>query len=354
VALASALDKDKYDISVVTFYDGGRFECEMENLSGVNYVSLKKKGRWDVFPFMWRMVMTLRRIKPDILYSFLVSANCIAVLIPICCPVRRVVWGVRSSNKDISRYGWFSALFSRLEEMLSRIPDLIICNSKAGMRHVQSLGFPGKRMRVVPNGIDSEKFQPDRLSGKELRSAWGINAGETVVGLIGRFDPMKGHSIFLRAASLISAKCPAVRFVIVGSGSESYKAELLKLQSELNLQKQVIWAGSIATMNSAYNAMDLVVSSSIYGEGFPNVVGEAMACGVMCVVTDVGDSAWIVGNTEQVVPPSDHMALAEAIMRCMTRNELTGDERARTRILENFSVQALAARTDVLLSKLLV
>ena len=113
---------------------------------------------------------------------------------------------------------------------------------------------------------------------------------EKLIGRIARLAPDKGYPIFLEAAALLSKERKDVRFVIAGAGPESYRRQLQLLSQELGLAERLIWAGARPDMPAVYNALDILCSSSD-SEGFGLTVAEAMACGVPCVATDVGDSA---------------------------------------------------------------
>ena len=200
----------------------------------------------------------------------------------------------------------------------------------------------------MPNGIDTLRFRPDREAGARVRAEWGIGDDESLIGLVGRLDPMKGHACFLQAAALLCARRSGMRFVCVGDGPEHYRESLRALAGQLGLGDRLIWAGTRTDMPAVYNALDMAVSASAYGEGLPNMLGEAMACGTPCVVTRVGDSAWVVGETGVVVPPEDPAALADAWATMLRRieEERAGLSRAaRLRIEQNLSVEALVRNT---------
>lgn len=345
VTLAKALAKEGFNLTVLFFYPGGTLEKDLKD-SGVQLISLEKRGRWDIFGFFWRLVRHLKHIKPDILHGYLGVSNLLTLCLKPFFPSTQMVWGVRASNVDLSRYDWLSRLTFQLECFLSRFADLIIVNSHAGRAYHLAHGFPAKKMVVIPNGIDTERFKPDLQARVRVRAEWGIPEPKILIGLVGRLDPMKDHPTFLRAAALLYQQRQDVCFVCVGTGAEHYAQEVYQLTRELNLFDQVIWAGACADMPAVYNALDIAVSSS-YGEGFPNVIGEAMACGVPCVVTDVGDSAWIVGDTGWVVPPKNPELLKTAIAQLIDRIQSDGYESKpnRQRVIEQFSVLQLVAQT---------
>jgi len=348
--LVKGLDRSKFNISVMTLYAGGQFCEEIKRLDHVNYICLEKGGRWDVFPFLFRLIRQARKLNPDLLHSYLCTANCLSMFLKLFMPKTRMIFGVRASNMDLSRYDWLARYVYRLECFLSRFADCIIVNSEAGYEHAVSQGFPRMSMNVVPNGIDIERFKPDRQSGLRMREEWGVGEKEILIGLVGRLDPMKDHPTFLKAASLLVNKIEHVRFVCLGTGPKPYRDELVATGNTLGLSDRIFWMNPRSDMPSVYNAFDIVTSSSSFGEGFPNVIGEAMACGVPCVVTKVGDSSRVVGDTGIVVPPNNPKALAEGWSQILTEDKKQAALQARLRIQNNFSVNQLAQRTEKVLS----
>ena len=254
------------------------------------------------------------------------------------------MWGVRTSNMEWERYGILDRLLYWVECRLSPFADLIIANSQAGYKHAVSKGFPRGKIVIIPNGIDVQKFFPNPAAGKQLRAYYGIGSDESLIGMVGRLDPMKGHDNFLRAASLLVKERRNVRFICVGEGPKSYKETLGRLSESLGTEKQILWLAECDPIENLYNALDVMTSSSSYGEGFPNVLGEAMACGVTCVATDVGDSKFIIGETGLVVPPNDVQALASAWCQLITTEtsvRVNGGKAARERIIQYFSLDRL-------------
>jgi glycosyltransferase involved in cell wall biosynthesis len=244
---------------------------------------------------------------------------------------------------DLSRYGWLSRYAYRFECFLSRYPDLIIANSHAGRNYAIRHGFP-QNIEVIPNGVDADHFRPDFAAGQRIRRQWNIENNETLIGLVARLDPMKDHHTFLTAASLVVSKCSKARFLCVGSGPAGYSSIVRLAAQKYGLDDKVIWAGAQNDMRGIYNSLDVLVSSSSYGEGFSNAIGEAMACGIPCVVTDVGDSALIVGETGVVIPPLSPEAIADGIVTMINKAEFVDGnlQRAcRQRIIENFGTERL-------------
>jgi glycosyltransferase involved in cell wall biosynthesis len=352
VITAKGLAERGYDVTVLTFYSGGDYAEELRD-SKVRLLSLHKKGRWDLIPFFFSLISVLRSETPDAVYSFLVVANIFSVLARPFVPNTRVIWGVRASNMDLSHYDWVARLTYWVECRLARFADLIVANSRAGLKYAMGQGFPRVNMVAIPNGIDTERFQPDKMAGKRLRETWGIGEDERLIGLIGRIDPMKGHSTFLKAAALIRHQVENIRFVCVGNGQEEYEKSMHSLATEMGLDDVLVWAGEHSNMMGVYSALD-IASSSSYGEGFPNVVGEAMSCSVPCVVTDVGDSALLVGRTGWVVPPNDTEALCSVWSEMLLLEEMEFRAKAvaaRNRVISQFSINDLLNSTEQLLCR---
>jgi glycosyltransferase involved in cell wall biosynthesis len=344
LTLSRFLDKERFAVTVLYFYPGGRLENELRE-SGVRLIALDKKGRWDLLGFLWRLIRQLRALRPEVLHSFLVEPNLLGVILKPLLPGTKIIWGVRASVIDFANYDWLARLNFRLQSFFSRFADLIIFNSEAGRAHHLSEGFPAGKSLVIYNGIDTERFKPERVAGRKLRAELGIPEEARLIGHVARLDPVKDHDTFLKAAALLCRERSDVRFLMVGGGPEESVARLQTLASELGIRERVIWAGARARMTDVYNALDVFASSSL-SEGFPNVIGEAMACGVPCVVTDAGDSSLIVGDTGIVIAPQSPDALAGGLGSILQRDLKELGERARGRINDRFAVARMIEETE--------
>jgi glycosyltransferase involved in cell wall biosynthesis/2-polyprenyl-3-methyl-5-hydroxy-6-metoxy-1,4-benzoquinol methylase len=350
VLLSKGLSDRGHDVVIAIFYSGGPFEKDLWNTK-VRIRALNKRGRWDLLGFGVRLIKVLREERPDIIHGYLFDPNLMTVMLKPLFPTAKIIWGIRCSNLNFGNYDWLTQLSCKVNAWLSRFPDAIIANSRVGREYHLSVGYPAEKMVVIPNGIDTERFRPDSEARRLIRSDWSVAEHETLIGLVGRLDPMKDHSIFLEAAALLASKRKHTRFVCVGGGPDEYRATLQTLAKSLGLEERLLWAGTREDMPTVYNALDIVVSSSSYGEGFSNVIGEAMACGVPCVVTNVGDSAWLVGDAGEVVPPKDPVALMNAIDKSLDR-PLCSPAQIRQRVVEGLSTETLIINTERELLKL--
>ncbi len=341
VVLARELHQRGHKVSVAVCYSGGPLEVDLKEAS-VRIISLDKRGRWDVVRFLLRLIRTVRSERPDLLYAYIVDF--MTVFVQPFLRSMKIVWSIRSSNMDYSRYDWLCGPSYALNCWLSKSADLIISNSYAGRQVRVADGYPAERIVVIPNGIDTTRFYPNVEARERIRTQWGVGEDEFLIGLVGRLDPMKDHETFLQAAVLLQQECNQVRFVCVGDGAFEYKTALQDRAQKLGLSDRMMWVGRQSEMPQVYNALDLLVNSSSYGEGFANVLGEGMACGVPCVATDVGDSGLVIGDTGQLVPPKDPSAL-KAAMRQVLDAKPRGSE-IRQRIVEHFTLENLVLTTE--------
>lgn len=338
---------DAFEPHVVSFYDGPIGD-ELR-AADVAVHCVEKQHRWDLPGFFGRLVATLRKIRPALVHGYLAEGNLMATLTRPFCRSPLVVWGIRDSQTDAHQWGILGRLSFRLNVMLSSSPRGIIANSNAGRQWYRERGYPAddEDFQVIPNGIDVQRFKPLR----ENTASWdtlGVTADSLVIGIIGRLNPMKDHATFLEAAARVSAELPNAQFLIMGSGNESWTRKLRQQAAQLGLGERVIWSTPRRDLEQVYPALDLLVSSSAYGEGFSNVIAEAMACGIPCVATQVGDSAGLIAGTGWTCPPGDADALAASILHPLKlplSERLTMGRDARTRIQDHFTIDHMVSQT---------
>ena len=235
------------------------------------------------------------------------------------------------------------------------IPDKILSCSEAARQIHVDCGYAADKLVVVPNGFDLGYFQPDPLARITVRSELNVSLDTPLVGLIGRFDPQKNHPGFIEAASLLYRRLPTVQFVLAGKGIDEANGDLIRAMEAAGVRHVTHLLGLRSDMPRLIASLDVLVSASSYGEAFPNALGEAMACGVPCTFTDVGDSAYIVGDTGRIVTSGDMAGLALAIESLLL---LTSDERlalgkrARTRVAEHFEIGQVVKRYEAFYKEL--
>lgn len=351
--LARGLARRSHTVKVIVLYPTTGVD---ESLSkyGVCVVSLAKRGRWDVIGPLWRFWRLLLSERADVLYSFLSAQTVLsALLLPPWIPTR-LVFGIRAAGMQLDRYDALSSLLHRAEALLSWRADLLIANAEAGRLSAIRRGMSARRMTVVPNGIDAECMRPDAAKGHEVRRALGLSESSFIIGIVARLDPMKDHETFLAAAAMFAGKYPDARFVCVGDGAASYRAHLRTRARAHGLESRVLWVGERSDVRGVYDAFDIATLSSSFGEAFPNVIGEAMACGVPVVATDVGDARTIVGTLGEIVLPQSPDLLCAGWERLRQRLATEPGLRAAARdaIVRRYAVDKLVNQTEELLTAL--
>jgi len=299
----------------------------------------------------WRLLKLLRARQPDVLQTWLYHADLLGIVIGKLSGVARIVWNIRCSDMQMEHYSWLSRAVLRLLAWMSRIPDAVVVNSAQGRIVHEQIGYRPKRWEFIPNGVDINVFRPDQAAHAKLRATLGLPEDAFIVGVIARFDTMKDHQTFLRALVLARARGAVVHAVLVGAGIADDNRVLSSLIADLGVEHCVHLMGERADLPQIMAAVDGVVLSSAFGEGFPNVVAEAMACSVPCIVTDVGDAADIVADSGCVVRPRDVEGLATALVAFWKMPETERIQRgiaARERTCRYYSLDRAVNRYEKL------
>lgn len=292
-----------------------------------------------------RRALCDRRDKPDVVHAWMYHANLLTALALTGLRVP-LIWGVHHSLSDLASEKRRTRAVIRANAWLSRSPACIRYVSEFAAAQHRRFGFSGRRSVVIPNGYDTKRLQPDASARARVRQALDIPPAALVIGMVARVHPTKDHANFLQAAAQFRADHPDAVFVLVGEGADDANQPLLELIEQLGLRLQVRLCGrrdDIAALDAAFD----IATLTSRGEAFPNALPEAMACGVPCVSTDVGDAALIIGDTGVVVPPRDAGALCAgwaqlAALSASDRRAL--GLRARQRVIEHFARVAIGHR----------
>ena len=296
-----------------------------------------------------------RRIAPQLIQGWMYHGNLMASMAAIAmrksAPGKKppVLWNIRQTVYDLRNERWMTARFIRLGARLSARPVAIIYNSQTSAGQHENLGYRAEKRVIISNGFDCEVLRPDDATRKAVRAELGIADDTILIGLVARYHPMKDHIGFLKAAGLVVQVHPEARFVLAGTGISFTQPELAETVRQNELQDHVILLGERSDIPRLNNAFDIGCSASAWGEGFSNSIGEAMACSVPCVVTDVGDSAYIVADSGFVSPPREPQALANAIVQLIGMGRAGRQQlgaKARKRIETEFSLPAIVHKYE--------
>jgi glycosyltransferase involved in cell wall biosynthesis len=278
----------------------------------------------------------LRRNRPDVVMTWLYHADFIGTMALLASGLGtdRLVWNLRCSNLDFKDFARTTRWLVSILAWLSPLPRTIAANSRSGQRAHQALGYRPRSWVYLPNGLDLDEWRPDEADRVKIRHELGLKNGGLAVGMIARLDPQKDHATFLAAAERVSGRGWQVRFILVGRNT-----------TKLPTYEHVLALGERRDIPRLLRGMDIIVLSSAYGEGFPNVLAEAMATEIPCVTTDVGDAAALVDGTGLVVPPRNPGALAAAIEMLLSEDaasRTSRGRRARETIQRNYSLKRIA------------
>ncbi len=348
----SGMNRSRYEHSVVSLTDEGVLGKRIKDLNIPLHELRMPRGK----PTL-RGIRLLRSIteefKPNVIQAWMYHANVLSVLcnlfmknrIPIC-------WNVRHSLHDYIHERPSTRATIRLNAILSRFATAIVYNSRVSCEQHSRFGLHGKCSIVIPNGFDIDSFAPDPEKKTRMRRQLGIKVGSIVVGMIGRYHPLKDHKTFFQAAMKVARKNKTTVYLCAGSGLTNSNPELQRYTSEAILQDRIMLLGERQDIPDITATLDIAVLSSV-SESFPNVIGEAMACEIPCVVTDVGDARYIVGDSGIVVPSRDSKALAEGILSLIEKSpeelRIMG-KRARSIVIDNFSIEKTVRKYEALYS----
>lgn len=345
--LLKATDPRRFASAVISLSAPGPLQPRIESLR-VPVYSLGMPGGRPSPGALVRLGRRLRALRPDLVQTWMYHADLLGGIAARLVTAAPVVWGLHNSNLDPRTTKWTTrAIVWSCARLSRRVPRRILSCSQAAMRVHRDLGYDAGRMVVIPNGFDLVRFQPNRGYYAAIRDELGVAADAVLVGLVARWHPQKDHRNFIAAAALVARRRPDTCFVLAGTDVTDTNPELRGLIRQSGVAARFRLLGTRADMPRLNAALDCAVTSSKSGEAFPLVIGEAMASGVPCVVTDIGDSALMVGETGRVVPPGDPGALAVAIESLLA---LPQDERralgaaARARIRGDYALPVIAGR----------
>ena len=339
VALALGLTALGAQTSVIALRGSGRL-AERLRTGGTSVATLDAGSAAEALIALPRVPLELRRFRPEVVQGWMYHGNLVASAVR---PFRRcrLYWGIRQTLGALDRESPATNRLIRFEARLSNWPDGIIYNSMRARRDHEDVGYSAAKGMVVPNGFDTELLRPNAEARTRLRGQLGLADDVILVGHLARYHPVKDHATFLHAASGMSE--PRARFVMAGRGVDASNAELTGLIERLGLKGRVTLLGEADEVHAVLTCLDVLCVSS-RSEAFPNVIGEAMSCGVPCVTTDVGDAAQIVGDTGRVVPVGDPARLAEslrAIAQMGTEARIRLGQAARQRIVELYALGSM-------------
>jgi glycosyltransferase involved in cell wall biosynthesis len=348
--LLAQLDHECFECEVISLRDTGPIGEQIQAM-GIPVHALNMNPQRPGLSALFRLAKRIRSCQPDIVQTWMYHADFMGSLAGLLAGRPPLIWGIHHTVGDLKSLKAATRWIVRLNAWLSHsLPAQIVCCAESTLHSHAAIGYHSKKMVLITNGFDLNRFHTDPDASSANRAEMKISSTTPLIGLCARFHPVKDHFTFLQAARMIAAQLPEVRFVLCGENITADNA-LLSEWIEMNeLKDRCILLGQRNDMPSMLASLDLLVSASL-SEAFPMILGEAMACGVPCVATDVGDSARIVGETGRIVPPGQPKALAAA---CLEILSLTAEARqalgqaARERVEAEYNLSTITNQYEQL------
>ncbi len=346
---------ERFNCHIISLSDEGTVGSQISEL-GVPVTTLGMRNGRPSLKGLIKLRMVVRKFRPALIQGWMYHGNLAASLARTMAAERPVLsWNIRHSLYDLGHEKQMTKQIIRTNRLFSFAPDALLYNSEISRKQHEEFGFTSLNGRVIPNGIDIHKFCFSGEARKRVRSELGISAQAKVVGHVARLHPMKDHPVFLRATVDLALRYPETHFLLSGLGVSLENTAVEQL-IPMQVRDRFHLLGECVNVEELMSAMDIFCLSSAWGEAFPNVIGEAMATGLPCVATDIGDSAIIISKTGVVVQPQDEKALAAGIESFLTmslKEYRTLGESACARIEANYSLEYSIKQYAALYEKLM-
>lgn len=354
--LLSRMSRERFAPVVVSMMDRGTMGDRIEAL-GVPVYAINMKPGTPALSAMQRLIRTVRQLNPDLIQGWMYHANLAAQVASSFCDRKvPVVWCIQCSIYSLALEKKLTAAIIRLCAYLSKFAAHVVHVSNISKIQHEALGYCRENSSVIPNGVDTLLFTPSVEAKATLCSELGLPEHSFFIGLMARYHPMKDQANFLKAAALLLKEHPDVHFILAGQGVDQENQTLYELTQELGILQQTHLLGERDDMPQLTAALDIASLSSAYGEGFPLALGEAMSCALPCVVTDIGDSGWMVDTTGRVVPPRNPEALAQAweeLIDLSVEGRVALGQAARARAISHFSLDSVVDQYETLYESVL-
>lgn len=347
-------DPSRCEHIIISMQDTGIYGAKLREQGIKLYTLGMRRGSISIIA-CYRLIKILQQEKPDLLQTWLYHADLLGLLVGKFLGFSNIIWNIRCSNMDLKHYSRLTSLVIKFCSFFSFIPKAVIVNSSAGQVAHEALGYRVKNWIKIPNGFNTDHYKPDPAKRIRLRDQLTIQNSSLLVGMIARYDPMKDHVTFLQAVKKMLPKFNDIQFVLVGEGINKSNKPLMEKIVSLELESYIHLLGARQDIPDILNALDVLVLPSAFGEGFPNILGEAMASGIPCIASRVGDSAAIIDNTGIVVQPSNPEQLANAIEALLQLDKIERQrlgELARSRIIENYQFSKVIKKYETIYEEL--
>lgn len=322
---------------VVSLQNQGKY-IELLREKGIPVYAMDFSYQLNVIRKLIALSKLIKKQKPDLVQTWLYHADLFGGISAKLAGVKHIFWTIHNSTLSKTQTPFFTRLIVYLLAFLSYVIPchIISCGEKARLIHIKK-GYDARKISVIFNGYDTEIFKPN----PSLRGLIdGIRYEQPLIGMVARYSAQKDHENLFKALSILKTRGIRLKCVLVGTNMDDDNKQLIRQIHDNRIEDYIILKGEQNNLQNLLPALDLHVLSSAYGEAFPNVICEAMSCGVPCISTNLGDIPFIIGDTGYVVPPSNPNALADAIEKVVHQKN-TNKQRIRERIVRDFNINTM-------------
>ncbi len=349
--LLANINREKFECAVISLGDMGVHGENIVSLGFPVFTLGMRPRQFSLFKIFFYLKI-VRNFKPDFIQGWMYHANLFAILAKIISPSAKVFFNIRCSLNHSLK--WYSKSWAvvKLNAFFSHFVAKVINNSQVSSDQHKTIGFSKKNGVLIANGFEINGFKPNSEIYKNFRLDHHLDLNTKIVGNVSRYHPMKNHLGILFTFHKIKAQYPDKLILVLGGREiDSNNDKLAAAIKDLGLQEDCILMGSVKSCQ-IMPAFDVYLSSSSYGEGFPNVLGEAMLCGVPCVATDVGDCKQLMGGLGAVAAPGDYDLLAK---HCLEKLDISNEERVRIRqhVIDHYSIEKIVDQYQNLYAEIL-
>jgi glycosyltransferase involved in cell wall biosynthesis len=297
------------------------------------------QGRLSIAAFV-RLFQIVKEENPDVIQGWMYHSNLAGFFVNIFFR-KPLFWNIRHSLSDIKNEKRMTRFFIQIGAILSRFTKKVVYNSRNSIQQHLAIGYSGQNAVFIPNGFDLNVFVD--ASSSSFRSQNNLSEEAILLVHVARFHPVKNHKGLIQVLSSVLPQYSNLYCLMVGKDVCLGNKELEKLILRSGFADRYRLLGERNDLPTIYSAVNYTVNPS-WGEGFPNVVGESMACGTPCIVSDVGDSKMIVGEFGFDFNPENESEFRRAIVRALElgRSEYnTLSNACRQRIGEQYTIAAI-------------
>lgn len=330
------MKRDGISLVVVSLTNTDGYGKDIKKL-GVKVCALSMTKSFKFISAMRSYRRLVKAERPDVILSWMYHANLVCSIYRLIFKGPKIIWNIRQDLSDVGHEKYTTRLTRKLNCHLSKSAHAVVNNCRTSIEQHKLIGLENQNTLYIPNGFELAEFKIRDEMAAVTRNDLGLKPDCVLVGFFARYVPVKNHNGALHVFKLLKdARSGPIKFILAGEGVTEFNMELKKTIEQLSLQNDCFLLGHVSSKH-VLPSLNVFISPS-WSEGFPNVIGEAMACGVYCVASDVGDCNEIIGSTGAITAPGDYNSMAEACLKRIENSKSPSKEDIRKRIELKYNI----------------